>query len=567
VPPLLDPLTIPELTDRRWNGEATASAVAPLTASAAVPASGSGERLNMLMRERLELIAENERLTRALARHQACHRRLMDSYPLPIFSLDPEGLIHEANQAAADVAGRRVEQLRGAPLEQWIAPEDLSFVGDAFRATAGGQPSTGPLECRVIRPSGERRTLALTRTPIVEDGRVVGVQGVGRDITEERAREAQFRRAERMASVAPLLRGVCHELNNPLTSIKSFADLLLLDERPEEEREALEIVAREASRAARIVTDLRTVARQRQEASPHRTTVDVAAVAEQVVAARRDLIAAGGVVVNLDLDRTLPPAWAVREQVEQVVMHLLTNALQALRQRAQPRAVNIATFRGELGVVLQVSDTGPGIAPENLNRIFDPFWTTKSPGEGTGLGLSLVQSIVEDHGGRITLDSQLERGATFTVEFPTPHQTSILTESGIAERSAGRTLRILLADRETPIRTSLSRYLERRGHLVTQANDAPATLDALQQSTNDQSFDIIVADLLLQDLDGELLATHLCTRYVGLEQRLVFLAAADSPRHDLAARALDSGTPVIVRPFELAEVAQIIEAHAGMFEA
>jgi two-component system, NtrC family, sensor kinase len=508
------------------------------------------------------LTEENKRLAAALTDSDTRHRRLVATSPLPIYSLDQDGRLTGANQAAAELTGRTLDELIGTAFGDLVAPEDRDRVLAGIGGTMRGD---GPanVECRLVRPTGERRVVHLTRAPIERDGEIVGVQGIGRDITEERAREAQFRRVERMASVAPLLSGVCHELNNPLTSIKSFAEFLLLDERSPEDREALEIVAREAERAAKIVSDLRVVARQSQEAASTCAMVDLNEVVAHAVETRRSTFETARVELRLDLARDLIHAWAVRQQLEQVLAHLLTNAVQAMRNQPEPRRITVSTYPGDLGVVLQVADTGPGIRPDDQNRIFDPFWTTKEPGEGTGLGLSLVNSIVTDHGGRIRVDSDAGAGATFTIDLPAAEQAPTVTDPGVAQVAARRSLRVLVVDDEAPIRTSLTRYLERRGHCVEQADEGGAALALLGVSTNEAPFDIIVADLRMPGLDGQRFVAKLRQRSDGLEHRVIFITGdAESP--DVEQFLRESGAPVVWKPFELAEVAQIVEAHAGM---
>jgi signal transduction histidine kinase/ActR/RegA family two-component response regulator len=378
---------------------------------------------------------------------------------------------------------------------------------------------------------------------------------------ELRAREAQTRVSQRICAVAPLLSGVCHELNNPLTSIKSFAELLLLDARSEDDREALEIVQREAHRAARIVSDLRTVARQSQEEALRREFVDVNEVVRSVARARAREMEAGGIEIRCELTADLPATRAVRDHLEQVATQLVSNAMNAMEGREEARVLTLATSRTERGVCLLVRDTGRGIAPEHLTRIFDPFWTSGRSSEGTGLGLSLVHSIISSHGGRITAESQLGRGSTIRVELPLAEEVQPEVSTG-DERPASRGLRVLVVDDEAPIRFSLSRYMERRGHEVHQAADGGAALRMIDEAA-DRQYDIIVADLCMPGLDGECLLGRLRERGDGLEQRLIFMTGdAQSP---CANRLLqDSGIPVMWKPFELAEVAQVIEAQARL---
>jgi CheY-like chemotaxis protein/two-component sensor histidine kinase len=373
----------------------------------------------------------------------------------------------------------------------------------------------------------------------------------------------QMRRGERMASIAPLLSGICHELNNPLTSIQSFAELLLLDERPAADREALEIMQREAHRAAAIVSDLRVVARRSQEVGSSRGLVDLNEVVETAVREHRDALGAVGAHVDCDLTPDLPAAWAVRAQIAQVVGHLLSNAEQAVRDASAERRITLRTFRSEHGVALAVTDTGPGIGPEHHDRIFDPFWTTRQAGEGAGLGLSLVHSIVADHEGRIRLDSAPGLGATFTIDLPFAERAPVAEEECDSDSAASRGLRGVGVDDEAANPVSHISYQQRRGPRLAEASEGGAALRLLDEASERPAFDVIIADLRMPGLGGDALLERLRERNEGLEQRVVFITGdADGP--DAAALLQDPSIPVIWKPFELAEVTQVAEAQAGL---
>jgi len=355
---------------------------------------------------------------------------------------------------------------------------------------------------------------------------------------------------------------VCHELNNPLTSIKSFAELLLLDTRSPDDKEALEIVQREAHRAARIVSDLRMVARQSQEASMQREPVGIDDVVRRVVQTRGPELSAARVEVRVEHGMGLPRTLAVRSHIEQVVSQLISNAVNAMSGGEGPRVLTIATYRSDHGVSFAVRDTGRGIAPDHLGRIFDPFWTGRREGDGTGLGLSLAYSIVANHGGRIVADSQLGRGTAITVDLALADEAPPEVETG-EDRSASRPLRVLVVDDEAPIRFSVARYLERRGHEVHQAADGNAALQLVNAATPESRYDIIIADLRMPGLSGENLLASLRERSDGLEHKLIFMTG--DPQSPGATRLLqESGIPVMWKPFELAEVAQVIEAQARL---
>lgn len=229
----------------------------------------------------------------------------------------------------------------------------------------------------------------------------------------ERTR-AQLVQSEKLAALGELVAGVAHELNNPLTSVIGYAQLLESGELgPEEAQRAIRIVLQEADRARRIVQNLLTFARQR---TYERGPVDINTALEQTVALRRYELERVGVEFALDLSPDLPPIEGDLFQLQQVFLNLINNAAQAMA--GNRGRIEIRTGLRDGHVVIEVADTGPGIPPEHLHRIFDPFFTTKEVGQGTGLGLSISYGIVREHGGEIYAENRPEGGARFTIKLP-----------------------------------------------------------------------------------------------------------------------------------------------------
>ncbi len=228
--------------------------------------------------------------------------------------------------------------------------------------------------------------------------------------------QMQLIQSAKLAAVGQLAAGVAHEINNPLTTISGFSELLLNDLPPESSLHAdLSMIRREAQRARDVVRRLLDFARQ---SGPHREPADLNDLVSETVTLMRNAAATKNVRVVEQYSPGLPWARMDVNQIKQVVLNLLNNAMQAMPKGG---ALTVATeaSRGELpGVILHVADTGVGIAPENLERIFEPFFTTKPPGEGTGLGLALSYSIVQEHGGRIEVSSTVNEGTTFKVWLP-----------------------------------------------------------------------------------------------------------------------------------------------------
>jgi signal transduction histidine kinase len=282
-------------------------------------------------------------------------------------------------------------------------------IGDVCAVTAVDAPlPPGALETlRFLAPTA---ALALDVLLLDERGQ--------RQHEDERRLAAQLRQAEKMAALGELVAGVAHEINNPLTGISAFAELLLLEDGlGPEQRESVRLIKREADRAVGVVRDLLAFSRKTE---PEHLPLQLDALLEHVVRMRAYALRAGGIALTLDLAPGLPPVRGDEAKLQQVILNLLLNAEYALREAATPQLTvrARATTSGTAGVVIEVGDTGVGIPPDALARIFEPFYTTKPPGEGTGLGLSVSYGIVQSHGGEITVRSTPGAGTTFAVALP-----------------------------------------------------------------------------------------------------------------------------------------------------
>ena len=388
--------------------------------------------------------------------------------------------------------------------EAWIGAIDSGAHPEWFDITwrrRDGTPIAVRLSARAARDS---------------HGDVLWYEGIAENVTERLRREAVVRRAERMASLGHTLAGVAHELNNPLAAISGFAQILLKTNLPKDDRSAIETVHREAKRAAKIVKDLLTFARRQESSERHR--VDLNGIVRYIADTQRYAMETHGVLCELVLSDA--PAFVAADpaQLEQVMLNLLVNARQALEAmtgaaiagRAPPSATRTpmivirTSVRGN-AVALEISDNGPGIAAAELPRIWDPFWTTKEEGEGTGLGLSVVHGIVTQHGGTIDVETRLGAGTTFVISLPTLGPDGVdgrvTTEAvpiGSLTSRAERPLDILVIDDEEVIVGLLVRYFSSRGHAVVAAHEGQQALRVAQRS----SFDVVICDLRMPGMDG-----------------------------------------------------------------
>ncbi len=485
-------------------------------------------------------ITDQKRAQDTLARSEARYRNLFESASDAIVTLDANGRFTTFNHAAENISGYRRDELVG----QWFAPmlpdDELPKALSHFQKALAGD--TGLFETTFIRKDGDGRTIQVTYSTPQKDEEVLCVI---RDVTDQKMLQEQLIQSEKMSAIGQLVSGVAHELNNPLAGISAFAQLLLTEKRfPPDQRTAAEMIYAEARRASRIVQNLLTFARQHK---PERAPTSVNQVLDDTLELRGYELRVRGIEVARDYDEELPETLADAHQLQQVFLNLITNAEQAMekRQRDTQRLI-VRTRRNPDGIRIEVEDTGPGIPPNLLERIFNPFFTTKPTGSGTGLGLSISLGIVREHEGRIWAENAPSGGARFTIELPlvAAHADEQYPELPAAPPTGDR-LRILVVDDEASVRVALQRYFASRGHEVETTASGKDALARLREGT----FDAVVVDMRMPDLSGEQLYEELRVLDAGHAERVIFTTGQlvdEQVRNFLAS----TGRPYIPKPFE-----------------
>lgn len=402
-----------EGTPRRFEcGVLRADGARRLVSVAASAAVEEGEVTGALVVAR-DVTEERER-AEALERAEARYTRLFETAEDAIATIDEEGRVTSVNRSLEEVTGLTREAMVGRPFIEFIDPAERAAMWQVFAATLRGEKPYR--EMRFTRGDGTQGVSTVRAAPIVEHGRVTGVLAILRDVSEEHGLVAQVVRREKLAALGEIVGGVAHEINTPLTGILAFAQLMLargpLDAG---QRQAAETIAAEAKRAARIVGKLLTFARQ---APPERAPTCVNQLLSDTIELRRLALRDGGVVLEVDLEPSMPTTWADAGQLQQVFHNLLANAEQAVSEVEGERRITVRSRRRGDGIVVAIGDSGRGIAPEHLPHIFNPFYTTKPRGIGTGLGLSISDGIVREHDGSLHVHSEPGRGALFEVHLP-----------------------------------------------------------------------------------------------------------------------------------------------------
>lgn len=260
------------------------------------------------------------------------------------------------------------------------------------------------------------RYLQVSVSPIFNDrSDVIGCVHLVKDVTERKRDEEQLHLADRLAVIGEMTSGVAHELNNPLTSIIGFSELLSGRDLPDDIKEDLRVINTESHRAAVIVRNLLSFARKREAT---REPVDINNVIMVTLSLRAYEQRVNNIQAGMQLAADLPQVNANGFQFQQVFMNLIVNAEQAMLEAHNKGTLTITTERVGDIVKARLTDDGPGISPENMRKLFTPFFTTKGVGKGTGLGLSICHRIITEHGGKIYAESEPGKGATFIVELP-----------------------------------------------------------------------------------------------------------------------------------------------------
>ena len=469
------------------------------------------------------------------------------------------GTLHPDGRTTTAATNPTLRRMLGYPDDAPDAAVDL-LAAQRFADT----PTRDVVCHRLTEPSGLVDHLVKLRR---QDGAPVWVEITGtahrdaagnlhlealvRDVSHRRRQDDQSRdlhqqlvQADKMAALGQAISGVAHELNNPLATILSWAERLT--ERPIDPatRKGVDVILGESERAARIVRNLLTFARKRQST---RAMVEMNDVVRDTLALRRPDQQAHEIGLRLELSEGLPEVFGDSYQFQQVLLNLVINAEQAMRASHGRGTLTVRTLEGAESVLVEVEDDGPGVPAEARARIFDPFYTTKQVGDGTGLGLSVAYAIVQEHGGCISVESAHSGGALFRVDLPVNR-----LQQGGARRlataapsmEAVRGSAVLLVEDEQALAMALAEGLRSAGLSVTCAADGEEALACLSHAR----FDVIVCDLKMPKVDGVEVARQISGR--PSPPPMIFMTG-DSADPAAERFLAESGRRWLAKPFRL----------------
>ncbi len=499
-------------------------------------------------------ITERKRAELALRESETRYHALIEGVRDIVFALGPDGTVTSLNPAFERVTGWPPHEWLGKPFEPLVHPDDLALLFEFVERAVRGE--TGRVsQLRIHTRKGDYRMGEFAATPQFRDGRLVGVLGIARDVTDRLSLEQQLRQAQKMEAVGRLAAGVAHDFNNILTAITGYAQLLLDDLDPTgRHREDVEEIRKAADRAAGLTRQLLAFSRQ-QVLQP--TVLDLNALVGETESMLgrllgEDIQLATALASDLGAVKTDP------SQIEQVILNLAVNARDAMPQGGK---LTIETANVEMDdayaaehfpalpgsyVMLSVSDTGTGMSPETQTHMFEPFFTTKAKGQGTGLGLATVYGIVKQSAGYIWVYSEPGRGTTFKIYLPRVQQVPERRASTAPAQPAAMdgTETVLLAEDEAAVRAVARQALQRHGYTVLEAPSGEAALDVAQRHSG--RIHLLLTDVIMPGMSGRTLALRLTV--LRPDMRTIYMSGYTDDaitRHGV----LEHGVTYVQKPF------------------
>lgn len=477
--------------------------------------------------ENASLYSETQRSENALRENEEKLRLIFESMSEGITVMDLDANIVGVNTAQMAMYGaNEKDELIGHNVLEFVSLEDRVRAREQLNQIVKTASGIQNAEYGLMTKNGEKRDAEVSVAVLREvSGSPTGLVAVVEDITDRKQDEAKRKDMERkaqltsrLASVGEMASGIAHEINNPLTSVIGFSELMMKKNLPGDLRKYVETVYEGSQRVSGVVSRLLTFARQQK---PERTFVNINEVIRNTLELRAYVLQTNNIEVTTRLSPELPSTMADAGQIQQMVLNIIVNAEKEMKMAHGKGKLLITTETVNNTIRMSFQDDGPGIPKQNIDKIFDPFFTTRRVGQGTGLGLSLCHAIVNEHDGQIYVNSELGKGANFFVELPVtsfkkPKQPS--RPSSDDKVNAGRA-RILVVDDEPAILHLVKTVLEAEGHIVDTSNDSLSALEMIRSNR----YNLILLDIKLPGMSGTELYKRIREIAGSLARRVVFI--------------------------------------------
>lgn len=447
-------------------------------------------------------ISDRRRAEERLRESEALLAAFMKHAPIGMYLKEADGRYLLANPEMAKVFERPVEEVIGRTAAELFGPDEAAMIAAFDREIV---ETSRPRAVEEVLPGRDSYAWSLVvRFPVsLTAEQPARIGGFDIDISDAKRAEAELARSrealyqsEKLSALGSLLAGVSHELNNPLSIILTHATLLEAKTAGTPHAERAGKIRNAAERCARIVQTFLAMARQK---APVRARVDANDIVRTALELTGYTLRTAGIEIFTRLAPDLPPLWADADQLTQVMVNLIVNAQHALEEQEGRRALHIRTSSHERTVRIEVVDNGPGVPPEIRRRIFEPFFTSKPQGVGTGIGLTLSLAIVEGHGGSIRLLDPPEGGACFAIDLPAvgDGQTAEERQHDPGKRFAACGA-ALVVDDEEDLGEALAELLEQEGFRVDRASSGREAQALLRE----RNYDVVLSDVRMPEMDG-----------------------------------------------------------------
>lgn len=512
----------------------------------------------MIVREKeysTHLESEINKVTRALKETEQFNKNLVDSAPIGVIYLDEKERLLFANPKMKhlfETAGISVDTIKNKKLsELGIFPDYSSCEKtDNYYKQKIGFGQMKMLLCYSGNNGNKKMHFEVQAAPFRSaSNNTTGTVLVLDDVTERKHLEDELLRtrirSEKMSSIELLISGVAHELNNPLTSIIGCAEFLMEDSNlSNDANDAVRVIVNDARRAGNIVKNLLAFA---PRSVSDGKAVNLNEIVRTVVGIRVHQMIKKGIRIILDLAEKILPVKADVTQMQQVILNLVSNAVDAIDEYGTGDKIIIRSRVDGNWIVLEIKDNGPGISEENLSKIFDPFFTTKPPGKGTGLGLSIAYGIIQEHGGSIVVSSSQSSGSEFIIRLPV-YTDSMTTPVQKSIQKPWIPSKVLIVEVEKNIRLMLSRYLHNLGCHVDAVSNGNDALNKLK----DQAYDLVLSDIKMPAMNGLALYRQVRAKYRKSAKRFAFMTGISESHMEGVIEAPE--IPILQKPFSRRDI-------------
>ena len=499
-------------------------------------------------------ITEQKHAQEALRESEDKYHTILDSIEDGYWELGLDGNFTFLNASACHIVGYSRDELMEISYREFTTEKDVESVYKACNQVYQSGKAIKGIEWEIRRKNGDRGYMESSISPLRDpSGKIVGFRGITRDITERKKAdkereelEQKALRASHLASVGEMASGIAHEINNPLTGVIGYSELLMQKKGiPEDIKDDVKIINDGAQRVAGIVKGMLTFARQHK---PKRKYININDIVTSTIDLRSYALNTNNIEVSTYLAPDLPMTHADAGQLQQVFLNIIVNAEAEMKQAHGKGKLTIKTERIDDTIKISFEDDGPGISRKNMARLFDPFFTTRKIGQGTGLGLSICHGIITEHDGHLYVESKLNMGATFIVELPVvtkPEQLE-MTEPEVKASQKAQRARILIVDDESIVRDFLSDLLIGEGHEVDTTDNAA---DAIKMVEN-KRYNLILLDIKMPGMSGIELHKHFQEIARSLTHRIIFITG-DVLGVDTQEFLSKTRAPYITKPFNI----------------